>query len=1032
MNGKIKTKFAALFAVALMITVCVVPVVGNEGTDAAPVSSSNGEVFEGYELKLFTEGMDNYDDLVYYGSEKVNGISSEDYAYIEIDSIKKYGYLVNKDTGLFLRYADIPNYTVWFDLPIVQFTYVYSEAAVNNVEGKIIVKQGTTEVGKFDFEQKLNSIEDKYLKNEGIVTFGLYNGIGTDHLEIAEAMAAGNFDVEITATQGVTQQVIKQTINAGPAVTVSGQITDADGNGIKGTITPVVEGNTLTSLTVKEDGKYSFNVIPGSVVSITADASGYSFKTNEDTWYFGDVNASVTKNFKAVEKTGTIYVLSANGIPVDKENVTLAWYTQVTKTVTDTTTNTSTTSYDIAAMGNSAPAVVSIKDYSKGTVSPLTGAPTYTTDKDGKVSFAYKAPAGTVEKYNNPTASGNSQTTYSDYSYALVVLGDNNGAYSFETESFNVGGNSSSIQTIIGSKSGMADAQGGSATITSKESTGTIIVQSANGNPVAGVTVNLAWYTQVTKTVTDTTTNTSTTSYDIAAMGNSAPAVVSIKDYSKGTVSPLTGAPTYTTDKDGKVSFAYKAPAGTVEKYNNPTASGNSQTTYSDYSYALVVSGTSGDYKFNVQAVTGSQTSSIQTIIGSKSGMADAQGGSATIKANENSFKITGTIEGYAAKEMNDDIVSYKLDGASAYVSVNLQKDGTFEFYVIEGKVLSDLKITSVSGTVDDPKVFDADLYVNKNISIGTVYQNVTVDFKLKNQPAPTDDVSYEVVISDDVIVTFDYSVDGVKYSADIKSENKVAKLTLKAKIGSVIEVSATAEGYDIPAFDGYKTFAVHMTTMYVQIQAEGEPVPGATFKVLYTYDEENLSMDLTADENGFANFTVPTVVSQNVKIAKGTYSVSLSSASEKTDYDNGITYSVVTLNVYKAEASKVAIMYASAYNSDSVLAGPVDMKEIAPGKTVTADVGDSIALKAPKIDNFEFVAWMVDGVVVSEKADYTLVVPAHDHDSNEPCEAVALYSAVHYEESAEGLSMNVLVIGIVILILGILAVAYGIISKKQ
>ena len=46
--------------------------------------------------------------------------------------------------------------------------------------------------------------------------------------------------------------------------------------------------------------------------------------------------------------------------------------------------------------------------------------------------------------------------------------------------------------------------------------------------------------------------------------------------------------------------------------------------------------------------------------------------------------------------------------------------------------------------------------------------------------------------------------------------------------------------------------------------------------------------------------------------------------------------------------------------------------------------------------------------------------------------EVVALYSAVHYEEPAEGLSMNVLVIGIVILILGILAVAYGIISKKQ
>jgi len=37
MNGKIKTKFAALFAVALMITVCVVPVVGNEDVQAITV-----------------------------------------------------------------------------------------------------------------------------------------------------------------------------------------------------------------------------------------------------------------------------------------------------------------------------------------------------------------------------------------------------------------------------------------------------------------------------------------------------------------------------------------------------------------------------------------------------------------------------------------------------------------------------------------------------------------------------------------------------------------------------------------------------------------------------------------------------------------------------------------------------------------------------------------------------------------------------------------------------------------------------------
>ena len=48
MNGKIKTKFAALFAVALMITVCVVPVVGNEGVQAASDDDVKTITVEGY------------------------------------------------------------------------------------------------------------------------------------------------------------------------------------------------------------------------------------------------------------------------------------------------------------------------------------------------------------------------------------------------------------------------------------------------------------------------------------------------------------------------------------------------------------------------------------------------------------------------------------------------------------------------------------------------------------------------------------------------------------------------------------------------------------------------------------------------------------------------------------------------------------------------------------------------------------------------------------------------------------------------
>ena len=44
MNGKIKTKFAALFAVALMITVCVVPMVGNDYGEAETITVLDKEV----------------------------------------------------------------------------------------------------------------------------------------------------------------------------------------------------------------------------------------------------------------------------------------------------------------------------------------------------------------------------------------------------------------------------------------------------------------------------------------------------------------------------------------------------------------------------------------------------------------------------------------------------------------------------------------------------------------------------------------------------------------------------------------------------------------------------------------------------------------------------------------------------------------------------------------------------------------------------------------------------------------------------
>jgi|GEM_PF-4868801 len=94
MNGKIKTKFAALFAVALMITVCVVPVVGNEDVQAVVTDPSDavsltvsGKVFD----STGNVGIDKIELQITVGSENYkvysSGSSYEQEVYVPKDTV---------------------------------------------------------------------------------------------------------------------------------------------------------------------------------------------------------------------------------------------------------------------------------------------------------------------------------------------------------------------------------------------------------------------------------------------------------------------------------------------------------------------------------------------------------------------------------------------------------------------------------------------------------------------------------------------------------------------------------------------------------------------------------------------------------------------------------------------------------------------------------------------------------------------------------------------------------------------------------
>ena len=991
MNGKIKTKFAALFAVALMITVCVVPVVGNEGVQAADVSSTIPEGISDIEIQMFTEDSTDFSDLIYCANGSKLPASVDPVEWKQVGTTGCF-INVNKDSEYFGKYLRFGQTGLSNDeiiklgkegswLPLIQTSWMYSGG--DNLDVTIDGPKDVTDAtGPNADMTKAGVVFEEVEYVSSIKFYGSYSPSWVS-LGFGESLlgATGEYKVKVSLNDGVpatTGAVIAEEKfsfeSEKDLLSIKGTVTDAGTTKIKGAKVAYKVGNDAGTAITDADGKYEIKFKSGSVVEITGITYGNGEYTFNGGYVFGTLTTPVTNgvaDFKANESTFKMQIV-ASGVGIPNETITAGWYVEYANVVASSATQT-----------------YNISQATTGKATLLTQK----TDDAGYIYVTYKVPSDITL----PTGVS-SQTKY------LVVSGVNSNYFTYETVSISTGtsvGKSVNSQ-VDSSKTGMkvfANTPSDSS-ISPKESLATVYVKDKGAtNPVAGATVSAYWYS-------DKPNATDSSKSDVAQNPAGGKAVTVGK-----------------TDKDGKVYVAYITP-----------------TAVSDTTFYLYVSESTSDagYTFDVKSIT---VGTGVTPVGSQSLTTGSEVQNSTfnnysIDAKEDSWYVSGTVTVPGVEIKNGKgpelTISYTNGiGSSVKYDVPTPVLGqnkvtyTYGFYILDGKssvitpTLKDYKFTPVSFTTNTAKA---------NISgVNFTAKSTVVETKYNPTSDNIGSVSVGGFASTDVgklVVDLTYDVNGKQYTTPVlvteSSPNFVATYNVAGVAGTYVElVSASAENYQFSLnANGKLTAGSSKIVTFFLSDAQNKPVKGVELTIFDTNKKE-LGV-IKSDDKGLATLEVGSGLSIDYVygVFDGLYKVPFT-VSELGYWAANVQ------NYAEAETATVEIVYGSTFNNNTEYPGELDWSAIG-GDNVEKAIGSKLDLKAPSIDGFEFVAWMVDGVVVSDKADYTLVVPA------EGCDAVALYSAVHYEEPAEGLSMNVLVIGIVILILGILAVAYGIISKKQ
>jgi len=1021
MNGKIKTKFAALFAVALMITVCVVPVVGNEDVQAADVSSTIPEGISDIEIQLFTEDSKDFSDLIYCANGKGLPEGVDPVEWKEVAPTTGVYINVNKNSeyfGKFLRFGQtglsneeiikLGNDNTW--LPLIQVSYMYSDAnlgisidVVKDDAPKTSVS-GSTSLNKagveFDVAECVTSI--KFIKPGAPVD----TETAKEYLnfEADLAGASGEYEVKVKTGNAVIASEKFSFESEKDLLSIKGTVTDAGTTQIKGAKVAYKIDNTAGTAVTDANGGYEIKFKKGSVVEITGITYGNGEYTFNGGYVFGTLTTSVTNgvaDFKANELTGTITIAPAySGM---KASITLGWYYQYT--TTSTVNSTPTTTYNIS-----------------------TNAPQGI--KAGKVSILENVESSIKYTYISPAVDLSATTVASGYDWELI----NTGAptvtgFTFKEVKLPATSTTSDLDAQIAVNTDCVQPVLSSSTFTANEDVKTLKVLSKNGQPSAGATVTLGWYYQYT--TTSTVNSTTTTTYNISAYAPQGAVA--------GKVTVLTKSLA-----DGTVYFSYLSPVWTGTTYTNSVDK------------LMLTNVSNNGYTFNtivLPQTTTDETKELNDFTGI------SLSGDSIINAKEYTYNITGTVKVPGVKA-NDDNKYPELNiaytngiGSSVKVDVatpdsNNDPVYSYSFYAVQGKscvitpTLTGYEFTPKTYTTPSVSVasptssdgFAVPDFVGKSTAEVTKFVDTTV-----LTPALTVSGSALAPGSDEkaVVVDLTYDVNGKQYTTPVKvvstgSGNSIAysaTYNVAGVAGTYVElVSATAVGKQIAFVNGnWTATSTQIKTFYLFDGEEKIPVANLTLDLYYGTTSIG---SITSGLDGFAtlevNSTYNTAGSYN-GILNGKYKMTFElGIGAYEGYVIGDVSEIIGKNFVP-----INVKYIAAYNNSEDF---VDATQIAGQATpitgsgvisYPAELGSTVVLKAPSIDGFEFVAWMIGGVVVSEEANFTL-------DVDGPYNVDALYSAVHYEEPAEGLSMNVLVIGIVILILGILAVAYGIISKKQ
>ena len=337
MNGKIKTKFAALFAVALMITVCVVPVVGNEGVQAVVTDPSDavsltvsGNVYNSTGSKIT-----NVELQITAGSETYK-VYDADGSYSQTIYVPKDTIVSNITVTLNATSQKITNaageevangaYGLWTSNPSISY---------QNVDMKGI---STKTISNVNFKAGYTTISGILYYANGAGSFGVYKTSTTVMLyekDIPSGAAAvyvgtnyysnsvdGNFVIYVPANLTPSKATSTFVVGANmPGISYADAAVGASGIGLKSTtqyvFTLSFDNKVADTITfgVPEDSKVILN---NTSLSVTKD------DTSKDVVYTLSDDTALTTN--TINVNGTYGKVASN--PVAIGSTTPISYTQ--------------------------------------------------------------------------------------------------------------------------------------------------------------------------------------------------------------------------------------------------------------------------------------------------------------------------------------------------------------------------------------------------------------------------------------------------------------------------------------------------------------------------------------------------------------------------------------------------------------------------------------------------------------------------------------------------------------------------------